>query len=65
MEIEEVDTYVEEKPTTVQEIISIEPTSEIYESIDKDIEEDSDNNIEKDADESEKQETKMGDESQE
>lgn len=51
MEIEEVDTYVEEEPTTVQEIISIEPTSEIYESIDKDIE-DSDNNIEKDADES-------------
>ena len=65
MEIEEVDTYVEEKPTTVQEIISIEPTSEIYDSIDKDIEEDSDNNIEKDADESEKQETKMGDERQE
>lgn len=65
MEIEEVDTYVEEKPTTVQEIISIEPTSEIYDSIDKDIEEDSDNNKEKDADESEKQETKTGDESQE
>ena len=65
MEIEEVDTYVEEKPTTVQEIISIEPTSEIYDSIDKDIEEDSDNNIEKDADESEKQETQTGDESQE
>lgn len=65
MEIEEVDTYVEEKPTTVQEIISIEPTSEIYDSIDKDIEEDSDNNIEKGADETEKQETKMGDESQE
>lgn len=65
MEIEEVDTYVEEKPTTVQEIISIEPTSEIYDSIDKDKEEDSDNNIEKDADESEKQETQTGDESQE
>lgn len=65
MEIEEVDTYVEEEPTTVQEIISIEPTSEIYESIDKDIEEDSDNNIEEDADETEKQETQTGDESQE
>lgn len=64
-EIEEVDTYVEEEPTTVQEIISIEPTSEIYDSIDKDIEEDNDNNIEKDADESEKQENQTGDESQE
>lgn len=64
-EIEEVDTYVEEEPTTVQEIISIEPTSEIYDSLDKDIEEDSDNNREKDADESENQETQTGDENQE